>query len=174
MPDYSAVFLPGLTMTSQAAGTITGGDPVEVAGSGMVQKTTVGPSAGLGSAACIGIAAHDAIAGGRVTVICDRVVHEGLADGVINAASQVMSSSVAGRQVKAVPVTGGSPGKADVDQARVIIGIALTSAGDGSVVRWMQKLPVPPNPVRASPQASQAGGPFRAPTAPGVGQAHQT
>jgi hypothetical protein len=139
VPDYTAVFLPGLTMTSQAAGTIVGGDPVEVAGSGTVQKTTAGPSAGLGSAACIGIAAHDATAGQKVTVICDRCVHEGAADGVINAAAQVMSSSVAGRQVKAVPVTGGSPGKADVDQARVIIGIALTTASDGAVVRWMQR-----------------------------------
>lgn len=139
MPDYTAVFLPGLTMTSQAGGTITGGDPVEVAGSGTVQKTTAGPSAGLGSAKCIGIAAQDATAGAKVTIIVDRVVHEGAADGVVTAGDQVMSSTVAGRQVKTVPATGGSPGKSDVDQARVIIGIALTTAGDGAVVRWMQK-----------------------------------
>ncbi len=139
MPDYTAVFLPGLTMTSQAAGTITGGDPVEVAGSGTVQKTTVGPSAGLGSAKCIGVAGQDAVAGAKLTVIVDRVVHEGLADGGITAGDQVMSSSTAGRQVKTVPVTSGSPVKADVDQARVIIGIALTTAIDGATVRWMQK-----------------------------------
>ena len=139
MPDYSAVFLPGLTMTSQAAGALTGGDPVEVAGTGTVQRATAGPSAGLGSACCIGIAAHDAIPGMKVTVICDRAVHEGLADGVVSARDQVMTSLVAGRQVKTVPATGGAPGKADVDQARVIIGIALTTASDGNVVRWMQK-----------------------------------
>lgn len=139
MPDYTAVFLPGLTMTLTAAGTVAGGDPVEIAGSGTCQKTTAGPSAGLGSAKCIGVAAQDAAAGARVTVIVDRVVHEGLADGVITAGDQVMSSSTPGRQVKTVPVTGGSPGKADVDQARVIIGIALTTASDAATVRWMQK-----------------------------------
>lgn len=138
MPDYTAVFLPGLTMTSVAAGTITGGDPVEVAGSGTVQRATVGPSS-LGSAKCIGVAAQDAAAGARVTVIVDRVVHEGLADGVITAGDQLMASTVAGRQVRTVPVTGGSPGKADVDQARVIIGVALTTASDAATVRWMQK-----------------------------------
>lgn len=139
MPDYSAVFLPGLLMTSQAAGTITGGDPVEVAGTGTVQRSTVGPSAGLGSAKCIGIAAQDAVAGAKITVIVDRVVHDGAADGAVTAGDQVMASSTAGRQVKTVPVTSGSPNKADVDQARVIIGIALTTASDGGTVRWMQK-----------------------------------
>lgn len=143
MPDYTAVFLPGLTMTMTAAGTLTGGDPVEIAGPSAVQKTTAGPSA-LGSAKCIGVASHDAVAGAKVTIIVDRVVHEGLADGVVTAGDQVMSSSLAGRQVKTVPASSGSPSKADVDQARVIIGIAITTASDGATVRWMQKLlPVP-------------------------------
>ncbi len=139
MPDYAPVFLPGLVASFTAAGTITGGDLVEVAGSGTVQKTTAGPSAGLGSAKCVGVAGQDAIPGARVTVIMDRVVHEGAADGAINAGDQVMSSSVAGRQVKTVPVTGASPGKADVDQARVVTGIALTTAGDGGIIRWQQR-----------------------------------
>jgi len=138
MADYSPVLLPGLTMTSVAAGTITGGDPVEVAGSGTVQKTTQGPSAGLGSAKCIGVAANDAVTGARVTIVVDRVVHEGAADGAVNAGDQLMSSSAAGRQVTKVPDTSGSPGKTDVDQARVIIGVALTTAVDGGTVRWMQ------------------------------------
>lgn len=137
MPDYSAVFLPGLTMTSTAASAITGGDPLEVAGSGTVQKTTAGPS-GLGSAKYVGVAAHDTPAGLKLTVITDRVVHEGAADGPVNAGDQVMASSVTGRQVKTVPATGATPGKADVDQARAIIGLALTSAADGTTVRWMQ------------------------------------
>jgi hypothetical protein len=138
LPDYSAVFLPGLVMTSQAAGTITGGDPVEVAGSGTVQRSTAGPNS-LGSLKCVGIAAQDAAAGAKVTVIVDRVVHDGAADGAITAGDQLMASSTAGRQVKTVPPTGASPGQQDVNQARAIIGIALTTAADGATVRWMQK-----------------------------------
>jgi hypothetical protein len=134
MPDYTAVFLPGLTMTSQAAGTITGGDPVEVAGSGTVQKV-----AGVNSQKCVGVAAQDAVSGAKVTIIVDRVVHEGLADGVVTAGDQVVASAVAGRQVKSLPALGGPPGQADVNAARAIVGLALTTAGDGATVRWMQK-----------------------------------
>src|ERR1700731_4659008 len=102
MPDYSAVFLPGLTMSTTAAGTLVGGDPVEVAGSGTVQKTTAGPGGAIGSHKCIGVASHDAVSGARVTVICDRVVHEGLADGAVTAGDQLMASVTAARQVKTV------------------------------------------------------------------------
>jgi hypothetical protein len=130
-------------MTSTAAGTITGGDPVEVAGSGTVRKTTTfaphGGNAALGSGGCIGIAAQDALTGARVTVIVDRVVHEGAADGAVTAGDQVMSSAVTGRQVKKVPDSTGTPIQQDVDQARVVIGIALTTAADNGTVRWMQR-----------------------------------
>lgn len=138
MADYTPVFLPGLTMTSQAAGAITGGDPVEVAGSGTVQKCTAGPG-GVGSFRYVGLAAHDAAVGKPVTVILDRVVHEGPADGPITYGDQLMASTAAGRQVTRVPDTAGTPGKADVDQARCVIGIALISASDGGTVRWMQR-----------------------------------
>lgn len=138
MPDYTALFLPGLTITLQAAAAITGGDPLEVAGNGTVQKCTAGPS-GLGSAAYVGVAAHDAITGQKITLIAANPVHEGLADGVINAGTQVMASSVAGRQVKAAPATSGSPVTADVNAARAVIGVALTTAGDGNAVRWIQR-----------------------------------
>jgi hypothetical protein len=137
VPDYSPVFLPGLTMTSVAAGAITGGDPVEVAGSGTVQKCTAGPS-GLGSARYVGVALMDTAPGLQLTVVIDRVVHQGNADGAITAGDQLMASAKAGCQVRTVPATATVPGKTDVDQARVIIGLALTSAPDGIPVRWMQ------------------------------------
>lgn len=143
MADYAPVFLPGLTMTSQASATIAGGDPVEVSGSGTVRKCTAfaphGGNASLGSAACIGVAANDATAGAKVTVIVDRVVHEGAADLAITAGDQLMASTLVGKQVKKVPDTTGTPIQQDVDQARVVIGIALTTAVDGATVRWMQK-----------------------------------
>jgi hypothetical protein len=139
VPDYAPVFLPGLVITLAAAGAITGGDPVEVAGNGTVQKTTAGPGGAIGSVKCIGVAAHDAVAGSRVAVVADRVVHEGAADGAVNAGDQLMASSKPGCQVKKVPDSTGTPTKQDVDQARCIIGLALTTAADGGTVRWMQK-----------------------------------
>jgi hypothetical protein len=45
---------------------------------------------------------------------------------------------VPGRQVRSVPPTRAVPGQADVNQARVIIGVALITAADGATVRWMQ------------------------------------
>jgi hypothetical protein len=140
VPDYTAVFLPGLTMTTTALGHIYGGDPLEVAGSDLVQKCTPGPS-GWGSAKYVGIAANDTRAGNLVTVIVDRVVHEGAADGAITAGDQLMASSAPGCQVMTVPPTGTVPGQseqADVDASRVIIGVALTTAADGTTVRWIQ------------------------------------
>lgn len=137
MPDYAPVFLPGLTMTSIAAAAITGGDAVEVAGSGTVQTCTAGPS-GLGSARYVGIATADTPPGLMLTVVIDRVVHEGTADGAITAGDQVMASYRPGCQVKTAPVTSAVPGKTDVDAARVIIGLALTTAPAGTPVRWMQ------------------------------------
>lgn len=138
MPDYTAVFLPGLTITSIAVGPVTGGDPLEVAGSGLVQRATAGPS-GLGSARYVGIAATDAASGQRVTLIADRVVHDGTADGPVTAGDQVMASVVPGKTVKTCPPAGPVPVQADIDAARAVIGVAMTSAPDGTTVRWMQK-----------------------------------
>src|SRR4249920_4131675 len=123
VPDYTPILIPGLTGTFIAAAQLTGGDPVEVAGTGTVQH------AGAASMAYIGIAAMDAAAGARVTVIMDRVVHEGPADGAINARDQLVPSAVPGRQVKTAPaaVLGDA---ADVNAARAVCGIALTTATD--------------------------------------------
>jgi hypothetical protein len=138
MPEYSPVLLPGLTGTFTAAADTTGGEPVEVVGSGTVAKCTPGPS-GLGSACYVGIAAHDARAGLHLTVVMDNTVHEGAADGAINARDQLMASSRTGRQVTAVPAAASTPGQADINAARAVIGLALTTAADGATVRWIQK-----------------------------------
>jgi hypothetical protein len=133
VPDYTPVFLPGLTITLIAAAGLTGGDPVEVGGSGTVQKVTA-----AGSMRYVGIAAHDAIAGYQVTVILDRAVHEGAADGPINAGDQLAASPRAGHQVTQLPAAL-TAAAADVNLARAVIGVALTSAADGTTVRWMQR-----------------------------------
>lgn len=133
MPDYTPVLLPGLTGTFTAAGPLAGGDPVEVAGSGTVQKV-----AGPATLKYVGVAAHDAIAGAHVTVIVDRVIHEGPADGPVNAGDQLAASPAAGCQVTALPAAAGAT-LADINQARAVIGLALNTAANGTPVRWMQK-----------------------------------
>jgi hypothetical protein len=138
MPEYAPVLLPGLTGTFIAAVDVTGGEPVEVVGSGTVAKCTPGPS-GLGSAKYVGIAAQDVTAGLHLTVILDNTVHEGAADGAINAGDQLMASAKIGRQVAAVPAAASTPGQADIYAARAVIGLALTTAADGGTVRWLQK-----------------------------------
>lgn len=143
MADYTAVLLPGLTFTSQASDTISGGDPLEVSGSG-----TVARCAGAASAKFAGVAAHDAISGAKVTVIAARPVFDGTADGAITAGDQLVASNVAGRQVKTLDAAATDFAEvyddadaeaavnAAVNGARAVIGLALTSAGDNATVRW--------------------------------------
>ena len=133
MPDYTPVWLPGLAVTFIAAANLTGGDPVEVAGSGTVQKVTT-----AGSVRYVGIAAQDGQAGYQVTVILDRVVHEGAADGPVNAGDQLAASPRAGCQVTQLPAAATTTA-ADINLARAVIGVAITSAADGTTVRWMQR-----------------------------------
>lgn len=146
MPDYAAVFLPGQTWTSKAAGTVTGGDPLEVAGVGQVQKC-----AGASSPKYVGIAAEDATAGAFLTVISNKPTFDGIAEGTVTAGDQVVASAVAGKQVKSLPASnidvGGSFVQATINTAinaglnavRAVIGVALTTASDGQTVRWIQK-----------------------------------
>lgn len=131
MPDYTAVFLPGLTMTFTAASNLAGGDPVEVAGSGLVQR------ASAATPRYVGMAGHDVQAGLRVTVIAARPVFDSSADGAITAGDQLAASAVAGRAVRTVPPAGTATA-ADIAAARAVIGLALTTAADGATVRWMQ------------------------------------
>lgn len=144
MPDYTPVFLPGLTMTSQAAGNITGGDPVEVAGSSTVQTCSASSSPKY-----VGVAGADAKAGADVTVIADSVVHEGAADGQIIAGDQLVASAKPGCQVAAAPpaalsfttwdASSAAAVNAAISTARAVMGLALNNAVDGGTVRWMQK-----------------------------------
>jgi hypothetical protein len=146
MPDYSPALLPGLTITANAAGTITGGDPLEVAGPGTVQRC-----AAAGSARYVGIALEDAAAGNRLTMAASKPVFDGIAEGTVTAGDQVCASAVAGKQVRTVPASAVDLGAAysevpanlalntGLAAIRSIIGVALTTATDGTTVRWMQK-----------------------------------
>jgi Uncharacterized conserved protein (DUF2190) len=131
--DYTPIFVPSKVIPLTASGTITGGDPLEVSGSGTVRKCTTALSF-----AYIGVAGNDAAANGRVTVYARGYVHESVAEGTVTAGDQLNTSAAAGRQVITAAATAGSPAKADVDRVRAIIGVALTTAADNAKVRWME------------------------------------
>jgi hypothetical protein len=120
--DYAPIFVPGTAITMQAAGAVEAGDPVEVAGSGTIQR------AAAGSEKYVGVAGHPAILGGLVTVFAGKLVHEGPAEGDIPAGSPVMTSGELDRQV----IIAADPADPNV------IGIALTTAADNDDCRWLQ------------------------------------
>ena len=133
MPDYSPVYIPSKIVTMTVSAAVSGGDLLEVSGSGTVRKCAT-----VISFAYIGVAGEDTPVNGRVTVYARGFVHESIADGVITAGDQLNTSNTAGRQVVTAAATGASPAKADVDRVRGIIGVALTTVADNAKVRWME------------------------------------
>jgi hypothetical protein len=124
MADYTPVYSGGavpFTLTTSAA--VTGGQVLVASAAG-----TVGPSAGA-SAVAIGVAAHDAASGGKVTVWpLANVVHELTTTGTVTALDGV-TSSTAGTVATGVVAT--------VAAAGTLIGIALTTATTGNKVRFV-------------------------------------
>jgi hypothetical protein len=124
MSDYSPVYTGGaLPLTFTAASAITGGQVVVAVATG-----TVGPAAGV-SAVAIGVAAHDAATGARVSVWpLTNVVHEIVATGTITALDGI-SSAAAGIVATVAVATGAAAG--------TLIGIALTTATNPAKVRFV-------------------------------------
>ena len=112
MADYLPIYSPGQTITLKASAAITGGQLVEVTGSG-----TVGP-AGLASTKVVGVAAFDAAINDSVAIFCGGVQH-GTASGAITAGAIVQA---------------GASGTINA-ASTAPIGIALTSAADTADVR---------------------------------------
>lgn len=125
MSDYVPVNTDQFAFTSTASAGITGGQLVEVTGTG-----TVGPSAG--TARPVGVAAADVGSGQRVTVYnLPGLVHEVLikSASVIAAGAPVVAAS-------------GAPGQIDtgtlatVAAAGTLLGVALTGGtGNGTTVK---------------------------------------
>ena len=115
MADTLPVYKPGQSLPLTASANITGGQLVEVTGSG-----TVGP-AGAASVKCVGVAAFDVASGSRVTV------HAGGVQRIVAAAGGVTAGDVvaAGAAGTVAPIGGGAFGTK--------IGIALTTAAAGVV-----------------------------------------
>lgn len=130
MADYLPVYTPGEAVSMTASAAITGGQLVAVSGNG-----TVGP-AGASSGAVVGVAGHNAASGSRVTVYARGVVHETVADGAITAGNQVVSAAAGAVSALAAMATGAAD-EGDVNAARAVLGVALTTAADEALVRWM-------------------------------------
>jgi len=112
MAEYLPVFKPGQAVTLKASATITGGQLVEVTGSG-----TVGP-AGAASTKVVGVAAFDAATNDNVTIFAGGVQH-GAASGTVTA-GDVVQAGAAGT------IASGTTAP---------IGVALSTATTGNDVR---------------------------------------
>lgn len=151
MADYTPVAVPGSTYTFQASGTIAGGDLVGM--SGPLTVTRVSSAASL---AYVGVAGTDAAIGAKVTVFMGRMVNDSVAEGTVAAGDQLVSSSVANRQVKAMPAAAlnvdvtATPSESTIEafnpaintainNARAVIGTAVSAATDNQTVRWVQR-----------------------------------
>lgn len=118
MGAYEPKFLYGDQITATTSAAVTGGQVLIVSGNG-----TVGPATAA-SAAVVGVAAHDAASGARVSYFPRGKVHVSTASGGITAAARV-DAGAAG--------TVASASNADTN-----IGVALTTALDTALVEWME------------------------------------
>jgi hypothetical protein len=128
MADYLPVYTPAEVATFTASAAITGGQLLAVSGDG-----TVGP-AGAASASWIGVASGDAASGARVSVFCRGTVHESTAAGAITAGAQ-LATGAAGTVATMAAAAANALG--DINNARAVVGVALTTAADTALVRWM-------------------------------------
>lgn len=131
MGDYTPVYTPGASISLTASGTASGGDLAVVSGSGTVAK------AAAASAIVVGVFAHDVVSGQRCTVYGRGAVHESIADGTVTAGEQIITTATANRQVKTIGAVG-APTAQGVTDTRAAFGVALTTAADNVLVRWME------------------------------------
>lgn len=122
MAEYAPVYMPGTAYSTTASAAITGGQLVEVTGSG-----TVGPAAGTNPG--IGIAANDAAANSRVAVYLGNLVQE----------ATTSANVTAGNPLKAAAGGTVAPWVSGTDGAHLQIGLALTTATSGATVRYLNR-----------------------------------
>jgi hypothetical protein len=127
---YEPKFLYADQITGTASATTLGGQVLCVTGSG-----TVGPAGTSTQAKVVGVAAQDAATNAKVSYFPRGKVHVSTASGAITAGDQVVAGAagtVAAEPAAAAAATG------DVNNAREIIGVALTTAADTASVEWME------------------------------------
>ena len=144
MADYTPVYIVGEIITLTAGAQVRGGDLLVVTGNNQVSPFTPGATPAPNF---VGVAASDQANGARVSFYCRGPVHESVADGPVTAGDQLTTAANPSRQVRTAPPSS-TPGTEpavysaaatvlDVNAARSVIGVALTTAADGLKVRWM-------------------------------------
>lgn len=121
MSDYLPLYLPGKAIPMTASADVVGGTVARVSGSNTVAAATQASHIG------IGVFAHDAKAGERVTVFGRGTVHRLKAAGAVTAAD-IVEAAAAGA------VATHTQGANDVRT----LGIALTTAADAALVEIME------------------------------------
>nr|WP_221374391.1 capsid cement protein [Actinoplanes polyasparticus] len=130
MPGYMPKHMPGDTITVKAGtGGVVGGQRVCVSGPGIVATATAATKAKY-----VGVAAFDAALNADVTMYGRGMVHISVASGAITAGDQVTSAD--GGKVASIAAAAGAAA-GDINNARAVDGIALTTAADGAAVEWM-------------------------------------
>jgi hypothetical protein len=129
MGAYEPKYVYGEQVNATASATITGGQLLIVSGNG-----TVGP-AGAGAANVVGVAAFDAVNTDRISYFPRGKVHVSTASGGITAGDQVISAA-AGKVSTLAAAAAATAG--DINAAREVIGVALTTAADTASVEWME------------------------------------
>ena len=117
MAEYLPIYKPGQAVTLKASAAITGGQLVEVSGSGTVQP------AGAASTKVVGVAGFDAATNDPVTIYTSGPVHHVKASGAVTAGATVAAAA----------------GGAVASGTTAVVGLALTTAADGADVRFLQK-----------------------------------
>lgn len=117
MAEYTPVATPATTYTIPASAAVTGGRNVAVSG-----NNTVAP-AGVAAPNVVGVAAFDALLGADVTIWMRGTVHEVTASGAITAGGRVDAAANG-----TVAAAAAGPNN---------VGVALTTAADGALVRYM-------------------------------------
>ena len=122
MSDYSPVYAAGvLPFTMTTSGAVTGGQVLVASGVSTVA------AAGAGSVVAVGVAAHDAASGAKVTIWpLNNVIHEIVATGTVTALDGI-ATAAAGTVATVVIATGAAAGS--------LIGTALTTATTPNQVR---------------------------------------
>lgn len=124
MPDYTPIHSGGaIPKTYTASADVVGGRLVSSSGNHQVA------TAGAASATVLGVAAHDALSGAKVTVWPIRnVTHEITSTGTLAAGDGVVSGA-AGVAATATVATAAAAG--------TLLGIAEAAATGGAVVRFL-------------------------------------
>lgn len=130
MAEYVPIYDPGAVPNSTASATITGRQVLAVSG-----VDTVVP-AGANALNLVGIAANDALNGERVAYYTEGV-HELTASGTVTAGDLVVAAAAGAVATLAAAAT---PTAAEVNNAKGIVGVALSTATNGNLVKVQVRL----------------------------------